>query len=367
MRSAVFDGPGAVRVDDLERPEPGAGEVRVEVRAAGVCGSDLHVYRGEDPWGSGGFWPRRLGHELAGVVDALGPDLEPGEDLYPGQRVVVEPLHLTGCGGCPQCRRGATHLCPTRGVRNGRRRASAGFAQYDLAFPESLVPVPESLSLEEACLADVYACAIHALHRVPVEPTDDVVILGTGPVGLALGQVARLAGARQVVVVGRRGQALERARAAGAADVGVLGGDRDPAPALRTATGGRRARVVFECVGGGGGTLRQAVDLAAPGGTVGILGAVDGDVSVAYAEANRRELTLAFSSSYATHRGVREIEIARDLLARGRVDGAALVTHRFPLEQIDEAFEAARDKARSGAVKVIVEPFADAEATREAA
>jgi 2-desacetyl-2-hydroxyethyl bacteriochlorophyllide A dehydrogenase len=352
MKTAVFYGGSDIRIEEVETPQPGPGEVLVEVAAAGICGSDLHYYRGEDPWGSA-RWPQRIGHELAGVVAAVGPGVG---RVVPGQRVAIEPRHLLGCGECRFCRRGDYHLCPRRGLAGGVRRASAGFSEYDLAPAENVFLLPDHLSLEAAALADVYACAVHALHRAPLRPTDTVVVFGTGPVGLAVGQVARLAGARQILLVGRRDEALDLAVRAGAADQGINSRREDPAEAVLERTDGQGAEVVFEAVGGAFGALAPAVAAAARGGTIVLLGAFVGDVAVPYREANRRELDLRWSSSYSTWNGVRELQIALDLIAEERVATAPLLTHRFPLTEIAQAFQAANDKGTSGAVKVLIQP-----------
>jgi threonine dehydrogenase-like Zn-dependent dehydrogenase len=352
MKTAVFYGGPDVRIEEMATPRPAAGEVLVRVAAAGICGSDLHYYRGEDPWGSA-VWPQRLGHELAGMVEEVGPGVT---GFVPGQRVGIEPLHLLGCGVCRLCVRGDYHLCPRRGLHEGRRRGSAGFSQYDLAVERNLFPLPDPLPLEVASLADVYACAVHALHRAPVRPHDTVVVVGTGPVGLAVGQLARLCGARRAIVIGRRDEALALALAAGAADEGINSRREDAGAAVLARTEGLGAEVVFDAVGG-----RPSLDVAlaatARGGVLVVLGACAGDVALPYREANRRELDLRWSSSYSTWNGVREFQIALDLLAGGRLAAAPLLTHRFPLAAIGDAFRTAADRASSGAVKVLVEPW----------
>jgi threonine dehydrogenase-like Zn-dependent dehydrogenase len=358
VRTAVFYGGADIRIEHRPEPHPRPGEVAVAVRAAGICGSDLHRYRGHDPWGTASgpaAGPRRAGHEFAGVVVALGDGVD---GLAVGQPVVVEPMQLAGCGRCPACRRGATNLCPERGLVAGRRWVSTGFAEIDVARADHVFPVPNSLPLAVAALADVYACAIHALHRAPVADRDTVLVIGTGPLGLALGQVARLAGAHRIILAGRRSAPLDLALAIGAADLVVdTGGARDLATAVREQTGCEGVDVVFEAVGGvGDEPVRLAVGTLAAGGTLCLLGAYMGDIAVPYREANDREIRLLWSNGYAAWHGVREFAIALDWLARGRVEAAPLVTHRFPLARIAEAFRTADRKAETGAVKVVVEP-----------
>jgi len=352
MKTAVFYGGRDIRVEEVAVPVPGPGEVLVKVGAAGICGSDLHRYRGHDPWGSIAAGPYRTGHELAGVVVALGPG---AEGVAVGQRVGVEPTQLAGCGSCRSCRRGDYNLCPRKPRPEGRRRVSAGFSELDLALAGNVFLLPDDVSFAVASLVDVYACAVHAVHRAPV--ADAVVVLGTGPVGQAVGQVARALGGRQVVLVGRREQPLTLAREVGAADLCIdLSQTAELGEAVRELTRGEGADLVFETVGGSGETVRQAVAAAGRGATVVVLGAFTGDVAVSYREANEKEITLRWSSGYSSWRGEREYGIALDLVAAGRIHAAPLITHRFPLDRIGEAFAAANDKRRSGATKVVVEP-----------
>jgi threonine dehydrogenase-like Zn-dependent dehydrogenase len=354
MRTAFFHGGADIRIEEIPTPEPGPGEVLVRIAAAGICGSDLHLYRGENPWGGwGGSGPRRGGHELAGVVSAIGAQVT---GLSVGQRVGIEPMHLVGCGRCRYCQRGDYHICPTRGRRHGQPTHSAGFSEYDIVVADNLYPLPDHLSFEVAAMLDVYACGIHALNRVPLLPFNTVVIVGTGPIGMTAGQVARAAGARQVIIVGRRDAILEFGRSVGAADRVINATRQDVGTAVRALTDGVGAEVVLETVGSHEATMRLAVEAAAPGGIIGVIGAFIGDVSVPYAAANAKELDIRLCNSYSTWRGVREFQITLDMLAEGRLQAEPLVTHRFSLDRIGEGFKAANDKQASGALKVVVLP-----------
>jgi 2-desacetyl-2-hydroxyethyl bacteriochlorophyllide A dehydrogenase len=354
MKAALFYGGRDIRVETLPDPQPGPGEVLVRVRAAGICGSDLHGYRRPAPEGAprgGAPRGRENGHELAGVVAALGPGVT---GLSPGQRVGIEPEHLIGCGACQECRRGDSHLCATRGQRDGARLGSHGFSEYDVCLAQNVHPLPDSVSEDAASILDCYACAVHALHRTPVTPDSTALVIGTGAIGMTLGQVLRAAGARQVIMAGTRRAPLEIARAAGAADLGIALSEGDPQGALMDLTAGRGADVVYETVGGDAPTLVQAVSGAARGGSVCIMGIFGAPQPLDTAVAYRKELTITWSNSYSTWHGRSEYQIALDLLAAGRVRAEPLLTHHFPLERIAEAFAAADDKQASGAVKVLV-------------
>lgn len=354
MKAGIFYGGPDIRVEERPTPEPGPGEVLVRVRSAGICGSDLHGYRGQSPWGRGeAAVGRENGHELAGEIAALGPGVT---GFIVGQRVGIEPEHLIGCGTCAYCRRGDTHICATRGQRNGERHGSHGFSQYDVCNVTNVHPLPDSVSLDAASILDCYACGVHAVHRVRIKPDATVVILGTGAIGMTLGQVVKASGARRVIMVGTRDEPLARAIAASAADVGIAHTSGDPVAAGLELTGGVGADVVFETVGSSAPTLEQAVALARRGGTVCILGIYtfrpELDTRTAYA----KELTITWANSYSTWDGRSEYDVALDLLASGRVRAEPLITHHFPLDEIGAGFAAAADKKGSGATKVLIHP-----------
>jgi threonine dehydrogenase-like Zn-dependent dehydrogenase len=238
---------------------------------------------------------------------------------------------------------------------DGKRVHSTGFAEYSLEAARNCYPLADGVSIEEAAILDVYAVAVHAVHRVPVRPTDTVAILGTGAIGLATAQVARAAGAGRVVVIGRRDAPLEVARALGC-DETVNVEQEDAAEAVRALTGGRGADVVYEAVGGSASTLAQAIEVATRGGRVGVIGAFAGPQTVDTGLCMHRELSLHWVWSYGLWDGVPEYQIALGMLADGRIEAAPLITHRFPLARIRRAFSAADDKRASGAIKVLVLP-----------
>ena len=351
MKAAVFHRHDDIRVEEVPLPEPGPGEVLVRIACAGICGSDLHRYRlGGLP---GQVYPHMTGHELAGEVAALGPGVS---GLAVGRRVGVEPQHLVGCGACRWCRRGDSNNCPQRGRRDGRRLASHGFAQYDLAVADSVFPLPDTVSLEAAAILDVVAVAVHANRRVHVEPWETVAVLGCGPIALCAGMIARACGARRVLMTGLDDPTLAFARDIGACDVAINSAREDlPRAVLEQSDGG--ADVVFEAVGGTAPTFPQALELAAPGGRVALVGTFQVPQTFAPQVPRRKELTLFWCESYATWRGVREYQIALDMVADGRVRADRLITHRFPLDEIATAFRVADQKLQTGAVKTVVQPF----------
>jgi threonine dehydrogenase-like Zn-dependent dehydrogenase len=238
---------------------------------------------------------------------------------------------------------------------DGVRVRSTGFAECSLEAAAKCYPLPDQMSIEVAAILDVYAVAVHALHRVPVSPMDSVVVLGVGAIGLAIAQVAKASGARRVIVVGRRDEPLRVAAQLGC-DVGINASQVDVAKAVRAASDGVGADVVYEAVGGKAETLVQAIEIVARGGRIGIIGSFVGAQRLDPAVCMRKEVSLHWVWSYGKWNGVPEFQIALDMMVEGRIDAAPLITHRFPLEEIETAFETANNKRESGAIKVLVMP-----------
>jgi 2-desacetyl-2-hydroxyethyl bacteriochlorophyllide A dehydrogenase len=351
MKASVFYGGKDIRVEDVPTPTPGPGEVMFRVMSGGVCGSDLHPYRGESPYGT--REPHQRGHELSGDIVALGEGVT---GLQVGQRVGIEAKHLLGCGQCRYCKRGENHLCPSRGFRHGARQESHGFSQYDVCPADNAHPLPDHVTYDEASQLDCYACGVHALNRLRVYPDETIAIIGTGAIGITLGQVAKASGAGRVIMVGTRPAPLELARSAGAADAGVAASDGDVVKAVLELTDGEGVSAVFETVGGGAPTIDQAIGMARRGGAVSILGVFTRPQEIDPRIAYSKELRIQWSNSFSSWQGVSEYATALQLMASGRLNAKPMITHHFGIDAIREAFAAADDKRSSGALKVMVHP-----------
>jgi len=353
MKAALFYGGKDIRVEEVPELSPGPGEVLVRVIAAGVCGSDLHGYRDtEKKVLSQGEGPFMTGHELAGEIAVLGSGVK---DLAVGQRVGVEPRHLVGCGRCRWCRRGDYHLCPWRGQKDSKKVHSTGFSEYSLESADKCYPLPDEASIEEVAIMDVYAVAVHALHRVPIGPTEKVAVIGLGPIGLATVQLAKSLGAYQVIGFGTRDSVLDVATQIGCDNV-VNVNKGNPVSAARELTNGEGVDIVYESVGGKSPTFQMAIGIAAQGAHVCIIGVYTQSQDLESRTCMQKELSLDWANSYSTWNGISEYKIALDMLLAGKYKASSLITHRFPLDQIGQAFAAADDKRRSEAVKVLVIP-----------
>jgi L-iditol 2-dehydrogenase len=340
MRAGVVYGPRDIKVEEVETPSPGPGEVLLEVKAAGICGSDLHFHRS-----SAGSSPARRvmgGHELSGRIAAVGEGVK---RRNVGERVGVEPL--LGCGECQFCSMGYYHICKKLTHPGG------GFREYTTLLEEKVFPLPDSVSYEEAAILDCLAVGVHAVHRAGVTITDAVAVIGDGAIGLSTLEVARAAGSRKTALIGHHEGNLKIAKKVGA-DVAINSARSDEVEEVMRLTGGEGCEVVFETVGGMADTMESAVQIAKPGGTIVVIGSFAKSVELNFRHLLRNEIDLVFSWSYSTWEGAPEFEIALDLLTRGELNAKALITHKFPLDRISDAFHAALNKDESGALKVLL-------------
>ncbi len=340
MKAGVVYGPRDIKVEEVEMPSPGPGEVLLEVKAAGVCGSDLHFHRSDAPISPTG----RImgGHELSGRIAAVGEGVE---RIKAGDRIGVEPL--LGCGECRYCSRGDYHICTKL------KHPGGGFREYTVLLEEKVFPLPDKVSYEEAAILDCLAVGVHAVHRGGVTVKDAVCVIGDAAIGLSTLEVARAAGAKRLALIGHHEGNLEIGRKVGA-DIAVNSAASDEVEEIMQFTDGEGCDVVFETVGGLANTMESAVKMARPGGTIVVIGMFRRPVQLDFGRLMRNEIDLVFSWSYSTWEGVPEFEIALDLLSRGELDAGSLITHRFPLDRISDAFEAALNKGESGALKVLI-------------
>jgi 2-desacetyl-2-hydroxyethyl bacteriochlorophyllide A dehydrogenase len=353
MKAARFYGGRDIRVEAVPEPEPEEHEVLVEVQATGICGSDLHGYhhQPEKPRP-----PATGGHELTGRVAGIGVAVG---HYQIGDHVAIEPI--VPCNNCPECLNGNYNLCSklvhiggSRGKRLGNV-FSGGFAEYMVAPEDNVYELADWVSLEAGAMAEVYAVAVHALSMAPVHPGDNVAVIGSGPVGLALAQMAQVAGAASVAVLGKPDAPLQIAKESiGIFPINVDA--TDVVEAVKAWTNGRGANVVFEAVGGRAQTLQQATQIAAIRGQICMVGGHTGALELDARHARGRELTVSWSFCYGRRDGKREFQIALDLMAVGKLDPMPLITHRFPLDEIQQAFAVAAGRDEHGSVKVLVLP-----------
>jgi 2-desacetyl-2-hydroxyethyl bacteriochlorophyllide A dehydrogenase len=302
-----------VSVVNLDEP-PGIGEV-LDMHATSICASDLSYVR----FGSTNV----LGHELAGRRDD-------------GTPVVVEAIY--GCLECDQCRRGAYNLCPTHSQRALGIFADGGMAEQFRAPPERLVDVPPGLDLRDACLVEPTSVSWHALRLADTGPESRVAVVGGGALGLLAVAGARKMGATEVVLEARHPHQREAGERLGAA-VGLTGHTYD---------------VVVEAAGSLE-SLARCGELVAPGGTIVVLGVHFGPVQLEWLPLFNKEARVIPSLGYCAHNGVKEMDEAAAMLAEDPEIVQTVITHRYPLEDAEEAFRVAADRG-SGTIRVVLEP-----------
>ncbi|MSU91566.1 alcohol dehydrogenase catalytic domain-containing protein [Rhodobacteraceae bacterium 2CG4] len=322
-QAAVYRGDRTFTLESVQVPPPGRGEVQIDVAYCGICGTDLHVYLGHMDARVGPA--RTIGHEMSGVIAALGDGVE---GLRPGQHVVVRPLDH--CGDCPACRAGHQHVC--HNLKFLGIDSDGAFQQKWTVPAHTVHPVPDGLDLKHAALIEPLAVACHDVARGRVAPGEDVLVIGGGPIGMLVAMVAREAGAR-VTVCEINAHRLAFARRAG---FDVLDPrDGDAAAAVRAATGGKGADVVFEVSG-----TQPGVDLmtaaAATRGRIVMVAIHASKPQVDLFQFFWRELDLLGARVYRPE----DYDAAMRLLAAGVVDCDAFITDIRGLEEIQAAFQA---------------------------
>jgi L-iditol 2-dehydrogenase len=329
MRAARLHGPGDLRIETVADPAPGPGEAVLSIAAALSCATDVKSVARGHPSIAG--YPSPLGHEFAGVVEAVGPDVD---HLRLGQAVFCG--NSAPCGECFQCRRGRESLCEDLLYLLG------GFAER-LLIPErivrtNLLPLPGGLELRLAPLAEPLACAVHALDAVDIHPGEAVVVLGGGSLGLMLCALAATAGALPIVLDPHE-ERLGRATAFGAAE--TVRAERGPmdVAGVKALTAGRGAPVVFEAVGRPN-TWELAVAMACPGGTVNFFGGCGRDTTftVPTGRVHYDEVTLL--GTY--HHAPRYLARALELLAEGRWPWRDLCGPVIGLDELPDALSGRR-------------------------
>ncbi|WP_145198474.1 zinc-dependent alcohol dehydrogenase [Thalassoglobus polymorphus] len=332
-----------LEVTDMPEPEIGSRDVLVEVRACGICGSDIHGYDGSS---GRRIPPLVMGHEAAGVVAKKGSDVD-GFEV--GDRVTFDST--VSCGHCKFCRAGNINLCDNRkvlGVSCGEYRQHGAFAQY-VAVPQNILyKIPEGLAFEHAAMIEAVSIAVHAANRAPVRLGDTAVIVGSGMIGLLVVQAIRLAGCSQVIAVDLDEDRLKLARELGA-DVTLNPQSDDVVAQIQSLTGGQGADIAIEVVGASV-TIQTAIDATRKGGAITLVGNLAPKVEVPLQAIVTRELTL-----YGSCASNGEYPACIDLLERGDIKVEPLITAKASLEEGPDYF-ARLYKGEPGAMKVIIQP-----------
>jgi threonine dehydrogenase-like Zn-dependent dehydrogenase len=348
MKAAVFVAPGRIELQERPVPEVGPGDALVRVTTTTICGTDVHILKGEYPVAPG----RIIGHEPVGVIAALGPGVS---GYRVGQRVIVGAI--TPCGQCNPCLDGQQAQCGGRALGGWRMGNTIDGCQAEyVRIPHAmanLTPVPDGLSDEQVLMCpDIMSTGFGGAESGGIRIGDTVAVFAQGPIGLCATVGARLRGASLIVTVDGVDTRREMSASLGA-DVTIDFHAEDPVARILELTGGRGVDVAIEALGTQG-TFESCLRVLRPGGTLSSLGVYSGKL----------ELPLdAFAAGLGDHRIVTTLcpggkERMRRLLgvvASGRADLRPLVTHRFPLDRIEEAYDLFGHQ-RDGVLKVAITP-----------
>jgi 2-desacetyl-2-hydroxyethyl bacteriochlorophyllide A dehydrogenase len=345
VRAAVLIQPGTFELADLPEPHCAADEVIVRVSTCGICGTDRAIFRGEAP----AAWPVVLGHEFSGVIVEVGSQVT---GLSVGDRVAADPNVVDGT--CFFCRRGETNLCS--GLSPLGIRRNGGFAEFAAVPATNAYRLPETVSVEDGSLVEPLACCVRGIDQATIGLGDLVAVLGAGPIGCLLIQLAHIQGAGTILAVEPDEARRHHAIAAGA----DLTCGPDEAVALLKELRNPSADVVIEA-SGRTQTAEWALGLVRRGGTVVLFGVYPEQekLSVNPFSVNEDELRIVGSLNNPNTN-----QRAIDLLASGRVVLDGVITHRLSLEELPKAMD--RDSF-PGAGKITVDPQKDAVALAQSA
>jgi L-iditol 2-dehydrogenase len=330
-------------LEEVAKPTPRPGEVLVQVKACGICGSDVH--------GMDGSTGRRrppviMGHEAAGSIAEIGAGVEGWKE---GDRVTFDSTIY--CGHCDYCRQGKVNLCNRRrvlGVSCEDYKQDGAFADYVAVPSPILYRIPDNLPFEHAALIEPFSIAFHATRRTPLSLNDTAVVVGAGMIGLALVQTLRLAGCGRVIAVDMIPEKLALAKSLGA-DNTVSSADGSALEEINRLTNGRGADVAFEAVGVAA-TVDLAIRCVRKGGQVTLVGNVSPKVDLPLQVAVTRELTL-----YGSCASSGEYAACLDMMARGSIQAAPLLSAVAPLSEGASWFDRLYRK-EPGLLKVVLAP-----------
>ncbi|GHA83338.1 Zn-dependent oxidoreductase [Modicisalibacter luteus] len=320
MQAFQVRAPHDFGIVDIDAPKAINGEVLVRVAFAGICGSDMHIIHGDNAFVR---FPRITGHEFAGVIEAVGESVE---GVAVGERVCIDPV--INCGECYPCRIGRPNVCTRLEVIGVHR--NGGFEEHVSVPAANVHRLPENVSLDQAALVEPYTIAANVLERMQPHEGDGLLIFGAGVIGLTILQVARAQGLSDITVCDVIDTRLETARELGASHT-VNGQKEDVEAVMAERTGGEGVPLIADaaCVPS---LFPSIVRMASPAGRIGLLGFNATPSDLVQLEVIKKELTLV--GSRLNNRKFPEVI---EMLASGRLDATALVSHRLPFAEMSEA------------------------------
>ena len=337
MRQAVMVSPGVIEFREVAEPRPAAGDVLIGVKRIGICGSDIHVNHGLHPFTS---YPVVQGHEFSGVVEAVGEGVT---GLRPGDKVTATPQIV--CGRCRPCLRGDYHICDSLKVQGFQARGCA--QDLFLTSAGKTLRLPDEFTFEQGAMVEPTAVAVHAVSRAGEVSSRNVVVLGAGPIGNLVAQVARAGGAN-VLATDLSGFRLGIAQKCGIPNTSNAGQESLATAAARV-FGEEGFEIALECVGVEA-TLSAAIDAIGKGGTIVVVGVFGDKPRLAVGLVQDRELTLTGTLMYR----YQDYQRAVALMSSGDVVTTPLETRHFPFEEYADAYRFV-DEHREETMKVFVD------------
>ena len=337
MKQSVMTAPGTIEFRDVPVPEPGPREVLVHMKRIGVCGSDIHVWHGKHALTP---YPVVQGHEVSGVIEKVGPAVR---GFAPGDPVTIQPQ--VTCGTCYPCRHGAYHICDSLKVM-GFQTTGAG-SEFFAVEASKVLKLPRRMDLEHGAMIEPAAVAVHALGRGGDVKGRTVLVLGAGPIGNLVAQVAKGLGAAKVMITDLSEFRLGKAKECGI-DLCVNVGTSDLAAAVKEQFGDAKADLILECVGNQA-TIAQAVAVARKGTDIIVVGVFGDKPVVDMGTVQDRELRLIGTLMYREP----DWKKAIDLVEAGKVRLAPLITDHYEFADYRKAYEYI-DANRERAMKVMI-------------
>ncbi|WLI77298.1 Zn-dependent oxidoreductase [Kosakonia sp. H02] len=321
MKSVVIEQPNQLTLADRPLPQPAAGEVRVKVKLAGICGSDSHIYRGHNPFAK---YPRVIGHEFYGLIDAVGEGVSPSRL---GERVSVDPV--ISCGHCYPCSIGKPNVCTELVVLGVHR--DGGFSEYAAVPARNAWTIPDTIPDEDAVMVEPFTIAANVTGQVQPGENDIALIYGAGPMGLTTLQALKgVYKVKQVIVADRIDERLAMAQRSGA-DVVINNSQRPLQETLGEA--GIKPTLIVDAACHPS-ILQEAITLASPAARIVIMGFSSEPSQIIQQGITGKELSI-----FSSRLNANKFPVVIDWLTRGLIDPGKLVTHKFDYQHVTDAIE----------------------------
>jgi len=343
LKAAVYYGPGKIKVEERPKPTLKEDEVLIQVKACAICGTDVRIYT----YGQANVKPPHIiGHEITGVISEMGEGVT---GYKGGERVTL--VTCVGCGRCEFCLAGRVNLCPQ--MRAIGYHYSGGFAEWmivpaEAVYQSNILLLPDNLSFEEATLAEPLSCCINGEEYLDIKAGDTVTIIGAGPIGCMHAQLAEVSGATKVILADISEERLELARGV-KADVYINSQKENLVDRVLEETQGAGSEVVITACPSPE-AQEQALAITRSRGRISFFGGLPHDKSKIPFESNiihYKEISVF--GAYASHH--LQYKSALKLLSSQRIEGEKLITHRFPLEEIEKAIQVVK---KGKALKAII-------------